>query len=228
MVQSNSMSLSHDVGADSRGSENWGVEMGGVPSGRNGVGVRSSLGEYAGAYDYSYIDYRSLDLISFRELMLELKPQWSRDLSGLDRLFVAFDADHNGAIDVHEFMQGIQALSQVGSRNDKLRMLFLAYDSGGMGRLNKHDVASLLRTTNAMLDRSAAKVLAEGRCSDELMVYNAAADAILQTVCSSSFSKGSENGEQCDNAVLGDSQSQGDMLADFDEFSSKPDIQPIC
>jgi uncharacterized membrane protein YgcG len=182
---------------------------GGGGGGGGSGGGGTSLRDDATGYDYTYIDYRSLDLTSFRELMLELKPQWSRDLSGLDRLFVAFDADHNGAIDVHEFMQGLQALSQVGSRTDKLRMLFLAYDSRGTGRLNKHDVACLLRTTNAMLDRSAAKVLAGGQSSDELVVYTAAADAILQTVC------GSAGGGTGDN-----------LSAAFEQFLKVPDLQP--
>lgn len=201
-LQDHGGSSIRDVGFRAVQGDDLGASGRGVVSRDDGTG-----------YDYSYIDYRSLDLASFRELMLELKPQWIRDLSGLDRLFVAFDADHNGAIDVHEFMQGLQALSQVGSRIDKLRMLFLAYDSRGVGRLSKLDIACLLRTTNAMLDRSAAKVFAGGESSDEMMVYTAAADAILQTIC--------EVVEE--NSAGG---TAGDLSAAFEQFLKVPDLQP--
>ena len=92
-------------------------------------------------------------------------------------------------------------------------MLFLAHDSRGVGRLSKLDIACLLRTTNAMLDRSAAKVFAGGESSDEMMVYTAAADAILQTICEVVEENGAGG-------------TAGDLSAAFEQFLKVPDLQP--
>jgi Ca2+-binding EF-hand superfamily protein len=151
--------------------------------------------------DDMYIDYRALDLPSFRKLMIELASfsiLWSKDLVGLDRLFVAFDADHNGFVDVHEFMQGIQAMSQVGTKEEKLRLLFMSHDARGTGLLGAKDISCILKTMYKLLDYP--KVGRRAR--------DAAAKAIVNILSTQDHS---DNNETC---------------ICFDEFLALPDVQP--
>jgi Ca2+-binding EF-hand superfamily protein len=161
-----------------------------------------------------YIDYRALDLPSFRSVMVELAPRWSKDLVGLDRLFVAFDADHNGFVDVHEFMQGIQAMCQVGTKEEKLRLLFMSLDGRGSGTLGDRDVGCLLKTMYALLSSKEGEEQVVVRRS----AIGAAAEAIVSVL---STKRPEEEEEEEENQV----ERTGTRI-DFEEFLHLPSVQP--
>ena len=240
---SSSSSMSLPSGEEAGGQE-WGLGTEGVVLGGNASGCSGSGGGEGGAAGgivgglggdlgtgaqdnnavrtlrFSYVDNLSIGLPAFRSLMLELSPQWNRDARGLDRLFVAFDADHNGTIDAHEFMQGIQAMSQVGTREEKLRLLFVAFDARGQGLLGKQELGSLLRTMYAVLGRPAATLHAR--------MHEAAADAILHTLCSSA--KYGSGTRSCADSGGGGQKAAAAadhrLVIGFEQFLQLPDYQP--
>ena len=145
----------------------------------------------------SYIDHCAMDLPTFRSVIEEFAPEWKRDPSAIDRLFVAFDADHNGVVDIHEFLHGLQAMSQVGSKADKMRLLFLAYDAFGRGTLGWQDLACLMRSIYLIKDQDI-----------DQQAVTATAQALLSVLGSNRLS-----GTQMDGLT-------------FEEFLQVPDTQP--
>ena len=137
---------------------------------------------------------------------------------GLDRLFVAFDADHNGFVDVHEFMQGIQAMSQVGTTDEKLRLLFLSHDARGTGLLGYKDISCILKTMYTLLDYPRV-----GR-----RARDAAAKAIVSTLSTKLASElekvpaVNNNNEDCGTPAV----MEQEITIDFEEFLALPDVQP--
>ena len=160
-----------------------------------------------------YIDYRALDLPSFRSLMVDLAPRWSKDLIGLDRLFVAFDADHNGFVDVHEFMQGIQAMCQVGTKEEKLSLLFMSLDGRGTGTLGDRDVGCLLKTMYALLS---------SEDEQQVVVRRSAIDAAAEAIVSVLSTKRAT----ATAATTATAPSESGTRIDFEEFLHLPDVQP--
>ena len=91
------------------------------------------------------VDYWKLDLEDFRVVFLQLNKSWNRDLSLIDRLFVALDRTHSGYVDINEFMHGIQVLTN-GTNDEKMALIFLAYDANGSNSMNEQELKSLLNT----------------------------------------------------------------------------------
>ena len=75
----------------------------------------------------------------------QLNKSWNRDLSLIDRLFVALDRTHSGYVDINEFMHGIQVLTN-GTNDEKMALIFLAYDANGSNSMNEQELKSLLNT----------------------------------------------------------------------------------
>jgi Ca2+-binding EF-hand superfamily protein len=169
-----------------------------------------------------YIDYRALDLPSFRMLMVELAPQWSKDLVGLDRLFVAFDADHNGYIDVHEFMQGIQAMCQVGTKEEKLRLLFMSYDGRGKGKLGVSDISCMLKTMYKLSGHT--KVHRRAREAAATALVGMLARPQIRSMSTTATVNNINNINNTNNINSGNTMES--TTIDFDEFLSLPNVQP--
>ena len=91
------------------------------------------------------VDYWKLDLEDFRTVFIQLNPSWSKDLSLIDRLFVTLDRTHSGYVDINEFMHGIQVLSN-GTSEEKMTLVFLAYDANDSNSMNQEELKSLLKT----------------------------------------------------------------------------------
>lgn len=91
------------------------------------------------------VDYWKLDLEDFRTVFIQLNKSWTRDLSLIDRLFVALDRTHSGYVDINEFMHGIQVLTN-GTNDEKMALIFLAYDANGSNSMNEQELKSLLNT----------------------------------------------------------------------------------
>ena len=91
------------------------------------------------------VDYWKLDLEDFRTVFIQLNSSWSEELSLIDRLFVTLDRTHSGYVDINEFMHGIQVLSN-GTNEEKMTLIFLAYDTNDSNSINREELKSLLRT----------------------------------------------------------------------------------
>jgi len=91
------------------------------------------------------VDYWKLDLEDFRIVFIQLNSSWSEELSLIDRLFVTLDRTHSGYVDINEFMHGIQVLSN-GTNEEKMALIFLAYDTNDSNSINREELKSLLRT----------------------------------------------------------------------------------
>ena len=91
------------------------------------------------------IDYWALDLEHFRSVFLDLCPLWKNDISVIDRLFVSLDRTHSGFVDIHEYMYGVKVLA-LGSEEDKMRMIFQAYDCDDTNRITKGELTCLMGT----------------------------------------------------------------------------------
>eukprot|EP00052_Salpingoeca_macrocollata_P018866 m.155421 g.155421 ORF g.155421 m.155421 type:complete len:558 (-) comp20807_c9_seq2:1153-2826(-) len=88
-------------------------------------------------------------------------------LEGLlaDRLFHAFDTNHNGTIEYSEFVAGC-CLFMPCPRRDKARLLFSMYDLDGTGRVSRAELRTMLQSMMASVPaivQAAASLVSNGR-----------------------------------------------------------------
>lgn len=103
----------------------------------------------------------------FRELMINLQKLGLRDLSEdpfLDELFTVFDTNHNGEVDLKEFVTGISLLCK-GKPEEKLEITFSMWDENGDQTLDEKEMIRLMVTsyTNALKASTKKKFLLHAR-----------------------------------------------------------------
>lgn len=103
------------------------------------------------------------------------------DPDKIEQFFVAFDGNHNGAIDFREFASNLSVLLG-GSMNERLELAFHAYDKDGNGRIDKHELEDLYR-------RSLGTVLAEKGLD------KAALDELIASMVNKCFSASDLDGD---------------------------------
>jgi len=92
------------------------------------------------------------------------------DPAKIEQFFVAFDLDHNGAIDFLEFASSLSVLLG-GSMDERLELAFKAYDKDGNGRIDRNELTDLYRRslgpilTEKGLDKAALNELVQSMVS---------------------------------------------------------------
>lgn len=84
------------------------------------------------------------DLIDKNEFQ---KAMLFRDSSLLERIFRAFDTDHDGTINFSEFISCLSTFSSKGTPEEKLRLSFKIYDSNGDNFIDEQELKELLSST---------------------------------------------------------------------------------
>lgn len=69
----------------------------------------------------------------------------------IDRLFAAFDTDHNGFVDFNELSSGLSILCGGGNRDAKVQAAFDLYDTNGDGLISEEDMAHYLGSVFKLL-----------------------------------------------------------------------------
>ena len=81
------------------------------------------------------------------------------------RMFQLFDEDCDGKIQFKEFVNGLSALSDRGSFDEKLELSFLIYDADGDGKISRIELADILRACLSESDLDLAPEQIQG-CVD--------------------------------------------------------------